>query len=243
MVIGVYDSGLGGLDILNKMIRKYPNNTYIYVADNKYCPYGIKSNEELNVRINKVMKFFEYQKVDFVVVACNTVSALIINKKHKYLCKIYTILEANIDLIKEYNIKDLCIIATSSLIRSEIFNQELNCDIQYLNGSLLVKYIEENDDEKINQEINVLMKLVHTENKGILLACTHFPLYKNLFIAKKTQKIILEGSKKLIYSLPMKNDSNIQSINIFLSKNDKLYENKIKNILKDYIILIHNINI
>ena len=35
MVIGVYDSGLGGVDILNKMLRKYPNHTYIYFADNK----------------------------------------------------------------------------------------------------------------------------------------------------------------------------------------------------------------
>ena len=243
MVIGVYDSGLGGVDILNKMLRKYPNHTYIYVADNKYCPYGIKSNEELRSRIDKVMKFFEYQHVDFVVVACNTVSALIINEKDKYLFKIYTILGANIELIKQHNIKELCIIGTSRLIRSEVFNQELDCDIQYLNGSLLVKYIEENNQEKIIDEINVLMKFVHNDNKAILLACTHFPLYKDIFINKKSQKLILDGSKKLIYSLPIINNSNIQSINIFLSKNDRSYEEIIKNILKDYNILIHNINI
>ena len=118
MVIGVYDSGLGGVDILNKMIHKYPRHTYIFVADNKFCPYGIKTDEELNKRIDKVMNFFAHQNVDFVVVACNTVSALIRKRKKDFLVKIYTILDANIDLVRNKNINEICIIGTSSLIRN-----------------------------------------------------------------------------------------------------------------------------
>lgn len=241
MIIGVYDSGLGGVDILNKLIHKYPKHTYIYVADNKYCPYGIRYNDELLKRVNRVMDFFVHQKVDFVVVACNTVSNIILGRKNDYQVPIFTILEANIHLLEQKRFHQVSIIATSNLIRSEIFNLKLNSDIQYINGSLLVKYIEENNQEKIKNEIHTLMKCVSKDSEAVLLACTHFPLYKDLFISREYKKFILEGSKDLIYSLPIKNDSNIQSIHIFLTKNDKEYETKIENILKDYHILIHNI--
>ena len=243
MIVGVYDSGLGGVDILNKMIHKYPNHTYIYVADNKYCPYGIKYNDEIMIRINRVMDFFIHQKADIVVIACNTVSNIILSRKKDYPIPIYTILEANLDLIRNKNIHQLCVLGTSNLIRSEIFTHELNCDIQYLNGSLLVKLIEENKDENIQNEIKTLLKYVNKDNEAILLACTHFPLYKNYFMGREHKKLILEGSKNLIYSLPLKEQTGIQSIHIFLTKMDIKYENIIQNILKDYRILIHNITL
>ncbi len=241
MIVGVYDSGLGGVDILNKMIHKYPNHTYIYVADNKYCPYGIKYNDEIIQRINRIMDFFIHQKVDIVVIACNTVSSIILSHKSDYPVPIYTILEANLNSIKDKNIQQLCVIGTSNLIRSEVFTHKLDCDIQYLNGSLLVKLIEEQDIEKIDKEIRTLLKYVNKDNEAILLACTHFPLYKNYFINREHKKLILEGSKNLIYSLPLEKQSNVQSIHIFLTKMDTKYENIIQDILKDYRILIHNI--
>lgn len=243
MIVGVYDSGLGGVDILDKLINKYPNHTYIYVCDNKYCPYGIKTNEELQHRIDKVMNFFSHQKVDIVVIACNTVSNLIYKNKEKYEIPIYTILESNIDLIKNKGIHNICVIGTSNLIRSEVFSKELDCDIQYLNGSLLVKLIEENNLNEIEKEIRILMKYVHKDRDAVLLSCTHFPLYKNIFMSRDYNKIILDGSKDLVYSLPLSKNNSIQSIHIFLTKNDISYAKIINNILKDYRILIHNISL
>ena len=46
MKIGIIDSGIGGLDLLNKIINKYPNNEYLYLCDNLNVPYGIKSKKE-----------------------------------------------------------------------------------------------------------------------------------------------------------------------------------------------------
>ena len=106
-----------------------------------------------------------------------------------------------------------------------------------------MKYIEENNNEKIKDEIKTLMKLVHHDNETVLLACTHFPLYKDLFLNREYRNIIIEGSKNLIYSLPIINNSKIQSIHIFLTKMDLKYEDKINYILKDYKVLIHNVNI
>ena len=47
MRIGVFDSGLGGINVLSCLIKKYPNNDYIYFGDTKNLPYGDKTKEEL----------------------------------------------------------------------------------------------------------------------------------------------------------------------------------------------------
>ena len=46
MRIGLFDSGLGGLNVLNEFLKKYPHNEYIYYGDTKNLPYGNKSKEE-----------------------------------------------------------------------------------------------------------------------------------------------------------------------------------------------------
>ena len=47
MKIGVFDSGIGGLTVLKRLIEKYSNNEYVYYGDTKNIPYGDKSIEEL----------------------------------------------------------------------------------------------------------------------------------------------------------------------------------------------------
>ena len=59
MKIAIIDSGIGGLDLLNKIINKYPNNEYLYLCDNLNVPYGIKTREEVNEYIIKILNYLE----------------------------------------------------------------------------------------------------------------------------------------------------------------------------------------
>ena len=61
MKIAVIDTGIGGIDILNKLINKYPNNEYIYLCDNLNCPYGVKKHKEVEKQIIKILDLLEYQ--------------------------------------------------------------------------------------------------------------------------------------------------------------------------------------
>ena len=47
MRVGLCDSGLGGIAILKEVRKRYPNNDYVYIGDNKNLPYGNKSKDEL----------------------------------------------------------------------------------------------------------------------------------------------------------------------------------------------------
>ena len=73
--VGVFDSGVGGLSILEKIHRLYPHENLIYLADSLHAPYGPKGNEFIIERSRHILDFFSAQPVKAVVVACNTATA------------------------------------------------------------------------------------------------------------------------------------------------------------------------
>jgi glutamate racemase len=74
--IGVFDSGVGGLDTLYLLQKKYPSINFIYLADNANLPYGDKKPEQIIEFSRQIIKFLISKSVDLIVVACNTSSAI-----------------------------------------------------------------------------------------------------------------------------------------------------------------------
>ena len=74
-VIGVFDSGVGGLSVLRHIREVLPNERLIYVADSGHVPYGEKSREYIEKRSLLISRFLQQQGADAIVIACNTASA------------------------------------------------------------------------------------------------------------------------------------------------------------------------
>ena len=73
MNIGVFDSGVGGISVLRELLIVLPRDTFTYVADSKYVPYGTKSPEFIRERSTAIVRFLvERRHATVVVVACNT---------------------------------------------------------------------------------------------------------------------------------------------------------------------------
>ena len=244
MKIAVLDTGLGGLDILNKLLKKYPNNEYIYFCDNLNCPYGVKDKEEVRKLIVNILNYFEKININLLVVACNTISTFIDDLRSEYSYPIYTILDANAKLLNErFKYKKVTIIATSLTIRNESYFYKTNdIDLQFVNGSYLTKLIEDGDELLIENEIKSLLKQCDKDSDAILLGCTHYALYKPIFINKCYSKLFIEASKELVYSLPLDGFNSDTSLVISLTKFNKEYLNKI-NIFIKYKYDIHKIKL
>ncbi|MFW5431442.1 MAG: glutamate racemase [Methylophilaceae bacterium] len=73
--IGVMDSGVGGISVLNHIRRLLPHESLSYVADSRYAPYGSLSSEEITKRCFAIADFLIAQDVKALVVACNTATA------------------------------------------------------------------------------------------------------------------------------------------------------------------------
>ena len=80
MRIGIYDSGIGGFSILNRMIELMPSERYFYFADNKYAPYGERGENFLCERGVVALEELRQHQVEIVVVACNTATAATIDQ-------------------------------------------------------------------------------------------------------------------------------------------------------------------
>jgi glutamate racemase len=81
--IGVFDSGIGGLSVLKQFIRLLPSENYIYLGDTARVPYGNKSNETVNRYAEECTGFLVDKGVKLIVVACNTVSAVALERVKK----------------------------------------------------------------------------------------------------------------------------------------------------------------
>ena len=76
--IGIFDSGIGGLSVLAKIIEKLPTEEYIYYADTDNVPYGIKTNEQIKEYVKRAVDFLMDKDVKAIVIACNTATSIAI---------------------------------------------------------------------------------------------------------------------------------------------------------------------
>lgn len=79
-MIGVIDSGLGGLAVARAIWKRLPRQDTIYLADHAYFPYGNKSEAEINRRLKKIVNFLIEKNCRLIVIACNTITAAAIDR-------------------------------------------------------------------------------------------------------------------------------------------------------------------
>lgn len=78
-MIGIFDSGVGGLSVFREIRRLLPDEKYIYYSDSANCPYGEKSRDYIIGRARHITSFLISQGAEIIVVACNTATAAAIS--------------------------------------------------------------------------------------------------------------------------------------------------------------------
>ena len=192
MRIGVFDSGIGGINVLSCLIKKYPNNEYIYYGDTKNLPYGDKTKDELLTLACDAIDFLLTKNVDIILIACGTISSNCYDElKKRYHIPIYDIITPTITYLKESNYNKIGVIGTKRTIESNIFNVE-NKNILMKETPSFVPIIENN--QIIEKENDIIHELLCFKNYDILvLGCTHYPLLKNIIEEKLDIKTLDMG--------------------------------------------------
>lgn len=83
--IGVFDSGVGGLSVVNAIKKALPDVEVIYAEDKKNIPYGTKTPEQLLKLVTPILQGLEEQGCEVIVIACNTVSTTLADKLRQIL--------------------------------------------------------------------------------------------------------------------------------------------------------------
>ena len=229
MKIGLFDSGIGGLNVLNEFIKKYPNNEYIYYGDTKNIPYGEKDKDTLLKLSINIIKFFEEKKVDLIIIACGTISSnCYLELSSITNIPIYDIISPTIKYLKNINSKKL-LFATNKTVSSHIFKNNLS-NIVEIATSEFVSMIE---TSKIDSQIIKKYLKNYFDIDYLILGCTHYPLLVNEFkkYLKNDVKYVDMG-KVLVDSLKITNNGNYK-LSLYFTKIDDILKSNIKKIINN----------
>lgn len=226
MRIGLFDSGVGGLTVLKTLLKKYPNNEYIYYGDTLNIPYGDKSKEELLELARDNTKFLLTKNVEMIIVACGTVSSncLDILKKENDI-PIYSILDTTIDYLNNSTYENILVMATHATINSHIFKKNVKKNIYELETPKLVPMIENGDYTDLNKTLHSYLDGYKNKVDALVLGCTHYPIIKD-----EIKKIINADLVDMSDYIKINNDGST-SLKIFFSKIDDKIINNTKTIL------------
>ena len=235
MRIGVFDSGIGGINVLSCLIKKYPNNEYIYFGDTENLPYGDKTKKELMILSTQAIEFLLTKKVDIIIIACGTISSNCYDElKKKYKIPIYDIISPTITYLYNSDIDKIGVIGTKRTIESKIFEIK-NKNILTKATPSFVPIIENNVIDE-NKDL-IIDKLSCFNNYDLLvLGCTHYPALKTI-IEDSIHTKTLDMGDVLVNSINLSNDSNykcelffslisvnlIKNINSILKNDYKIY--------------------
>lgn len=226
MRVGVFDSGVGGLTVLKKLIEKYPKNDYIYFGDTKNVPYGEKNKNELFDLSSKIVEFFIENNIDLIVIACGTISSNCYTElKNKYSIPIIDIISPTIKYVTMNNYDNIGVIATTRTIDSHIFRDLLKDITVYEEACSEFVNLIEND---LYDEIDIDKHLSKIDSDTIILGCTHYPLIKD-----KMKKNCIDMADNIV--LPDNNGNSLRVL-YFSKLDDKVIKNVNKIINKDIII-------
>lgn len=204
MKVGLFDSGLGGLTVLNAIAKTLKGADIFYVADTLYAPYGDKSKEEIFARCDKITRYLlEKYSIDALVVACNTATSIIIKHLRQNFPNLIIIgIEPGIKpAINKTKTGNIGILATASTLNGEkyrILVDELTKehDVKLFEQACvgLVQQIEKGETKALQTYSmleNWLKPMLHNRVDTIVLGCTHYPLVKQTIKDIMGEDIIL----------------------------------------------------
>jgi glutamate racemase len=189
VTIGVFDSGVGGLSILDEALQQLPHHNYIYFADSANAPYGDKPPQWIAERSLQICRYLMEQDCSAIVVACNTATAEAIATIRSTLDIPIIGVEPGIKPAAMQSQNGIVgVLATEATLNSDKFNALLatlpeHCQFIKQAGAGLVPLIEAGLIETPEMQALLRSHLKPIQDQGadtLVLGCTHYPFLKKM---------------------------------------------------------------
>lgn len=203
--IGVFDSGFGGLTVLRALIARLPQTHFTFIGDTARLPYGSKSRRTIaRYAVESTQFLVDEQNAEFLVIACNTASALALDAIHEAVpVPVLGVIEPGATTARAASkTGDVLVIATDATVQSHAYAAACSAlGLRALEKAcpLLVPLVEEGwtDHPVTEQVFRVYLDelLNEAKNKGmspdtLVLGCTHYPLLRPMI-----ERVVPAGMK------------------------------------------------
>ena len=204
MAVGIFDSGLGGLTVLEAVSGRLPEVEFVYFADSAHAPYGVRTPDDIyNLTCTAVERLWD-AGCDLVILACNTASAAALRRmQESWIPSDKRVLGVFVPLIealternwgdnsppREVDVKHVALFATPATVASRAFQRELafraiGVDVEAQACGGVVDAIEEGDtilaEALVRSHVDALKRKMPDPHAAVL-GCTHYPLMEQCF--------------------------------------------------------------
>ncbi len=204
MAVGIFDSGLGGLTVLDAVEKRLPEVPFVYLGDNAHAPYGVRDAEDVYQLTTKAVERLWEAGCDLVILACNTASAAALRRmQESWIPSDKRVLGVFVPLIealterqwgdnsppREVAVKHVALFATPATVSSRAFQRELafraiGVDVEAQACGGVVDAIEEGDmilaEALVRSHVDALKRKM-PDPQAAILGCTHYPLMLDIF--------------------------------------------------------------
>ena len=195
-MIGIFDSGIGGLSVFREIRKALPQQNYIYYSDNAHCPYGEKSREYIIDRARTITRFLLEKGCEIIVVACNTATAAAISALREEFPVRFIGMEPAIKPAAQATKTGVVgVLATAGTLKATKY---IDTRARWAQNVRIVEHIGQGFVELVEKGITTgpeaestirtsLTPLLDAGADMIVLGCTHYP-----FLSETISKIAAE---------------------------------------------------
>lgn len=203
-MIGIFDSGVGGMTVAKAVELLFPNSPLIYLGDIARTPYGTKSARTIIEYSIENTKFLLEKGARLIIIACNSAASVATERlRQEFNVPILEVISPAVEQVLRYSQNGrVGIIGTRATIRSAVYEtkilaQQPKYKVFSTACPLLVPLVEEGWINKQETKM-ILRRYLHAlKDKQIdtlVLGCTHYPLLKHLIQARIGRKVTLIDS-------------------------------------------------
>ena len=222
---GIFDSGIGGISVAKEILKANLFDEIIYFGDTARVPYGNKNESTIIGYSLEALEFLKNFDINFLIVACNTASAVAINElKKEAFFPVIGVIEAGVEAIEnEDRNSNILLVGTKRTIKSNKYQHFLQKkgfkNIISIATPLFVPLVEEGitEGEITDKIFEMYFKDIDKEKIDIvILGCTHYPFLAKTFKKHfRNAKLIHSGQAivkmiKTRFNLSSKNKTNIK---------------------------------
>ncbi|MFH1380903.1 MAG: glutamate racemase [Candidatus Omnitrophota bacterium] len=206
--IGIFDSGVGGLTVVDKVSRLLPNEKIIYFGDTARVPYGNKSKATVTRFSKEIVKFLLRFKVKLIIVACNTATSLSLTALSRiFSVPIVGVINPGVrEALKVSKQKRIGVIGTEATIASGSYRKKIKSLSKgaFVTEKACPLFVPLVENRWINNDITLgiakkyLSYLRGKKIDTLILGCTHYPLLKKTIKKVTGSGITLIDSSKSV---------------------------------------------
>ena len=210
--LGVFDSGIGGLTVVNQIMKTLPRENIVYFGDTARVPYGAKSEKVIIDYAIQITNFLLSKDIKMLVVACNTVTAVALDVlKARFDIPVIGVIEPGAKAaVNSTIVKKVGVIGTITTVKSNAYSKEIkkiDASISVISKAcpLFVPLVEEGLIDHQATKIIAAEYLLPLTEKGIdsiVLGCTHYPIIRKIIQSVIGHKIkIIDSAESTAFDI------------------------------------------